>query len=111
MEERFRAKVSTGNLYGCRLWTGALYPSGYGAFGVTTGQPPTGAHRVAWELAHGPIPDGLFVCHHCDIHYPLGDRTYRRCVNHEHLWLGTHEDNMADMVAKGRHVPRRPDRA
>lgn len=53
------------------------------------------AHRVAWILCRGEIPDGLYVLHHCDV---------RRCVNPDHLFLGTYQDNVDDMVAKGRHV-------
>ena len=52
-----------------------------------------GPHRAAWEMANGAVPDGLSVLHHCD--NPL-------CVRADHLFLGTHRDNMADMVAKGR---------
>jgi hypothetical protein len=51
------------------------------------------AHRIAWELAYGPVPDGMCVLHHCDV---------PRCVRPDHLWIGTQLDNMADMKAKGR---------
>jgi hypothetical protein len=53
----------------------------------------TGGHRFAWELAYGPIPDGLWVLHHCD---------NPPCVNIDHLYLGTVKDNTADMMRRGR---------
>lgn len=80
---------------GCWLWTGGLCgPMGYGSFTVRTGV-SRAAHRVSWEVHRGEIPAGMFVCHRCDT---------PSCINPDHLFLGTHADNMADCVAKGRHA-------
>jgi hypothetical protein len=76
---------------GCREWQGAKHRQGYGMLRV--GVRSVLAHRVAWEEANGPIPDGLHVCHRCD---------NPACVNVDHLFLGTHLDNMRDRQAKGR---------
>jgi hypothetical protein len=76
----------------CWLWTGARFLSGYGMIWKEGKQAL--AHRVAYELAKGPIGPGLYVCHTCDV---------PSCVNPKHLWLGTREDNWADMRRKGRN--------
>lgn len=78
---------------GCWLWLGNWTQNGYGAV-KHSGRWLTGAHRLFYELHRGPIPDGLLVCHKCDT--PV-------CVNPEHLFLGTHADNVHDKVRKGRH--------
>jgi hypothetical protein len=80
---------------GCWLWMGSYTNGGYGqvAGPASSGKTMLLVHRVVWELLHGPIPDGLVVCHHCD---------NPPCCNPRHLFLGTHQDNTLDMVRKGR---------
>lgn len=98
--KRFWDKVNVLGPDDCWLWTGSL-ARGYGAFRF--GGRQCVATRVSWELRHGvEVPKGLEVCHSCDDRYPPGDYTSRKCVNPEHLWIGTRDQNMADMVAKGR---------
>lgn len=96
LEERFWSKVDmTGE---CWLWVASIHPSGYGAFSFCGEMVP--AHRMAWELQHGPIPTGLWVLHSCEASYAPGDRTCRRCVRH--LYLGTCKDNARDASMAGR---------
>lgn len=88
-KERFFKFVRKDKL-GCWLWTGFLYRNGYGEFYLKGKQL---AHRAAYSLFCGLIPEGMFVCHTCDV---------RNCVNPDHLWLGTVKDNQQDMSLKGR---------
>jgi hypothetical protein len=95
---QFWAQVASPNARGCTLWTGGTrgnpkHPYNfYGVFQVSGKR--FGAHRYAWEISRGPIPDGLKVLHVCD--EPL-------CCNVEHLFIGTSKDNTEDMHKKGRH--------
>jgi len=88
--ERFWEKVEKTDT--CWLWTGSVTKSGgYGQLSIHNR--PVRAHRFAYELIVGPIPEGLRVCHHCDV---------PRCVRPDHLFLGTAKDNTRDMMAKKR---------
>lgn|SRR5262249_45026831 len=76
----------------CWLWTGSRNNGGYGYMAYNGWS--EGTHRISWIVHRGPIPNGLWVCHHCDV---------PSCLRPDHLFLGTPQDNVADMIAKGRY--------
>jgi len=93
LEERFWEKVNVRGPDECWEWQASCRAKGYGQF-YLRGKPEK-AHRVAWELTHGPIPNNLCVLHQCD---------NPSCVNPDHLFLGTVLDNNRDMLEKDRHA-------
>jgi hypothetical protein len=90
--ERLASNVKTNDATGCLEWT-AGKSSGYGRF--RSGGKMKFAHRASYAAHHGPIPSGMHVLHRCD---------NPSCVNPEHLFLGTHIQNMADKREKGRQA-------
>lgn len=92
---RFWAKVDISERDGCWPWIGYVKPhTGYGQISLgRNGDPAAKAHRVAWELTNGPVPEGMCVLHRCD---------NRPCVRPDHLFLGTIGDNNRDRCTKGR---------
>lgn len=92
--ERFDAKWKENAETGCWEWTGASIGKGYGQFQVRPHKCKN-AHRWAWRLYKGDLPDAENVLHKCD---------NPKCVNHEHLFLGSKRVNALDMKSKGRHL-------
>lgn len=101
IEQRLREGIAVDE-NGCWMWQRSTTTAGYGQIFVL-GRNNVYTHRLAYELFVGEIPEGLEVMHECDVNHP--GKEYRRCCNPEHLRVGTHHDNVADMIAKGRHVP------
>lgn len=91
LKERFDEKWIEDKKTGCWEWQANKDDEGYGVF--WRDEKNRRAHRVSYELHTGKDPEGFLVCHKCD---------NRSCVNPECLFLGTHRDNMNDMIHKGR---------
>lgn len=86
------AKLYRIDASGCWLWTSRFQAWGYGYFSY---RGDNAAHRVMYRLTKGPIPKGMRICHTCDV---------RACVNPDHLWLGTQQENIKDCSEKKRHT-------
>lgn len=97
MKESFGSRIGRQiikTVNGCWFWIGARDRKGYGRISVPP-QKKKLVHRATWEMINGPIPKGMLLCHKCDT---------PSCVNPDHLFLGSHQDNADDMVAKGRSI-------
>lgn len=95
IEDRFWKYLDVRGPDDCWLWAAYVNPDGYGT--LAKGRGLVGnlkIHRLSYTINVGPIPDGLYVCHRCDV---------RHCGNPKHLFLGTHLDNMRDRDEKGRN--------
>ena len=93
LKQRLLERVSIDDETGCWEWGLSVFDYGYAKMSYK-GKMLT-AHRVAYETFIGQIPDGLLVCHHCD---------NPKCINPDHLFIGTHQDNSNDKIKKGRGV-------
>jgi len=100
IKERFYEKFIPVTESGCWIWEGSCSNTGYGSMQIGTNRKPKAenAHKLSWIIHNGKVPEGMYVLHKCDV---------RACVNPDHLFLGTHQDNMKDMVNKGRHWKQR----
>lgn len=95
LKKRFYQKFDKGNASDCWEWKASIAGIGYGQIKLTGQRRQAYAHRVAYILENGDIPENMIVCHRCD---------NPKCVNPDHLFLGTQKDNMLDMKQKNRQT-------
>ena len=93
--ERFMDKIEFEPTSGCWLWDGPINYAGYGHFKLNNRNER--AHRVSYIIHNGNIPEGMSICHKCDV---------RACVRPDHLWVGTHKENCLDRGKKKKFCPK-----
>lgn len=93
IKEAFDRRAKSLRDNGCLIWLGSKTTAGYGRFKLRGKH--YAAHRTSYLIHHGPIPEGMVVCHSCD---------NPSCVNPAHLWIGTHADNQRDCTVKNRRA-------
>ena len=92
IQDRFEKKVEMIPFSDCHHWTAATNKFGYGKISLSQSTWQF-AHRMSWEFANGPVPEGMYVLHTCD---------NPGCVNPSHLYLGSHKDNAQDRERRQR---------